>query len=50
MIESLVVGYSEDWFGTDLGDVRIGVAFVVILGVLLFKPSGLFGSTRVERV
>jgi branched-chain amino acid transport system permease protein len=50
VIESVVVGYSEDWFGTDLGDIRIGVAFVVILAVLLFKPSGLFGSTRVERV
>jgi branched-chain amino acid transport system permease protein len=50
VIENVVVGYSEDWFGTDLGDIRIGVAFVVILVVLLFKPSGLFGSTRVERV
>ena len=50
VVESVIVGYSQDWFGTDLGDVRIGVAFAAILIVLMFKPSGLFGSSRVERV
>lgn len=31
-------------------DLSLAVAFVVILGVLLVKPAGLFGSKKVERV
>jgi len=31
-------------------DLALLVAFLLILGVLLVKPAGLFGTTRVERV
>jgi branched-chain amino acid transport system permease protein len=31
-------------------DIELVVPFGLILGVLLVRPSGLFGSTRVERV
>ena len=52
VIESLVTNYPDDWWGsTYIGaDTAVAVAFVIILVVLLVKPSGLFGSTRVERV
>jgi branched-subunit amino acid ABC-type transport system permease component len=30
--------------------LQLAAAFVLILIVLLFRPSGLFGSRRVERV
>jgi branched-chain amino acid transport system permease protein len=45
--ESMSAGYFDDWVGQEM---RLGVAFLIIFGVLLVRPSGLFGSTRVERV
>jgi branched-chain amino acid transport system permease protein len=45
--EQLVAGYAPGWIGQDM---KLAVALVVIFVVLLFKPSGLFGSTKVERV
>ena len=47
VIESMVAGYAPGLIGQDL---KLGVALIVIVVVLLFKPSGLFGSSRVERV
>jgi branched-chain amino acid transport system permease protein len=42
-----LVGTYVDWVGNDL---RLPVALVMILGVLLVKPSGLFGRSTVRRV
>ena len=42
-----LVGTYVGWVGNDL---RLPVALVIILGVLLVKPSGLFGRTAVRRV
>jgi len=52
VVESLVENYPKHWwFGDYIGQsTAIAVAFVIILAVLLVKPSGLFGSSRVERV
>jgi branched-chain amino acid transport system permease protein len=52
VIESLVTNYPKNWWGSSYigADTAIAAAFVIILVVLLVKPSGLFGSTRVERV
>jgi branched-chain amino acid transport system permease protein len=51
LIQSLLVGYLGDWEPLDfLRNLSLAVAFVVILIVLTFKPSGLFGTSRVERV
>jgi branched-chain amino acid transport system permease protein len=47
VIENLAAGYVKEWIGQEL---RLAVAFVVILAVLLVKPSGLFGTAKVERV
>jgi branched-chain amino acid transport system permease protein len=42
-----LIGTYVDWVGNDL---RLPVALAVILGVLLVKPTGLFGRTAVRRV
>jgi branched-chain amino acid transport system permease protein len=47
VIENMAAGYAPGLVGQDL---KLGVALLVIVIVLLFKPSGLFGSSRVERV
>jgi branched-chain amino acid transport system permease protein len=52
VVESLVSNYPKNWWAsTYIGaDTAIAVAFLIILVVLLVRPSGLFGSSRVERV
>jgi branched-chain amino acid transport system permease protein len=51
LVQSLVVGYLADWEPLSfLRNLGLAVAFVVILVVLLLKPSGMFGTSRVERV
>jgi branched-chain amino acid transport system permease protein len=42
-----LLGTYVDWIGTEL---RLPVALAVILGVLLFKPTGLFGRVSAWRV
>jgi branched-chain amino acid transport system permease protein len=42
-----LIGTYVDWVGNDL---RLPAALLVILGVLLVKPTGLFGRTAVRRV
>ena len=52
MIQSLLVGYAQQIPGLDWlkSNYALVIAFVVILVVLLFKPSGLYGTRRIERV
>jgi branched-chain amino acid transport system permease protein len=47
VLENMVAGYQPDWIGQEM---RLAVALIAIFVVLLFKPSGLFGSPQVERV
>ncbi len=47
VIQNMAAGYAPDWIGQEM---KVGVAFLVMLGVLLVRPSGLFGTSRVERV
>lgn len=47
VIESMVAQYQPEWVGNSMKQV---VALLIILGVLLVKPSGLFGTSKVERV
>jgi len=42
-----LIGTYVDWIGTEL---RLPVALAVILGVLLIRPTGLFGREAVRRV
>jgi len=52
MIQSLLVGYAQQIPGLHWmkSNYALVIAFVVILVVLLFKPEGLFGTKRIERV
>jgi branched-chain amino acid transport system permease protein len=53
VVGGLIVGVVQALAGGYLGvfdQLEIGSAFLLILVVLLVKPSGLFGSTQVERV
>jgi branched-chain amino acid transport system permease protein len=47
IVENMAAGYQEEWIGQEL---KLGVALLIIFVVLLVKPSGLFGSAKVERV
>ncbi|WP_280489307.1 branched-chain amino acid ABC transporter permease [Nocardia carnea] len=50
----LIVGVAETLAGAYLdvigAELKIGVPLVIILGVLLIRPQGLFGTPAVERV
>ena len=47
IVENMAAGYQPDIIGQEL---KGSVSLVIILLVLLFRPAGLFGSKRVERV
>ncbi len=47
VIETMTAGYQPERIGEELQGT---VSLLIILVVLLVKPSGLFGSSRVERV
>jgi branched-chain amino acid transport system permease protein len=47
IIENMAAEFSQDWVGQDM---KLAVALGCIFVVLLFKPSGLFGTSKVERV
>ena len=53
MVGGLVVGVAETLAGAYVGfigsDLKVGVPLVIILGVLLLRPQGLFGRAAVER-
>lgn len=46
VVENLIASY-VDWVGSDL---KQAVALVILLGVLMVRPTGLFGTKKVERV
>ena len=47
VIQNMAAGYADEWVGQEM---KVGVALLVIVAVLLVKPSGLFGTAKVERV
>ena len=44
---SMLAGYQPEWIGDAMS---LGVALILIFVIMLFKPTGLFGSAKVERV
>jgi len=51
VLGGFIVGVLENVVGAILGtDIRLTVALVLIIGVLVVRPSGLFGKVRVTRV
>ena len=47
VIENMAAEFAPGWVGQEM---KLAVALVCIFVVLLVRPSGLFGSTKVERV
>ncbi|MFZ1490507.1 MAG: branched-chain amino acid ABC transporter permease [Ilumatobacteraceae bacterium] len=47
VVENMAAGYFPIWIGQEM---KLAVALVIIFVVLLVRPSGLFGSQRIERV
>jgi len=47
VLENMAAGYVNTWIGNQM---RLSVALIAIFVVLMIRPSGLFGSARVERV
>jgi len=52
VIGGFVVGVLENLAGAYIvgTEIKLSVALVIIVGVLLLRPSGLFGRTVVTRV
>ena len=52
VLGGFLVGVLENVLGAYVvgNELKLGVALVLIVGVLLIKPSGLFGSVQVTRV
>ena len=52
MVGGLVVGVLENVLGAFVigNELKLVVALVLIVGVLLVRPSGFFGSVQVSRV
>jgi branched-chain amino acid transport system permease protein len=52
VVGGFLVGMLENVLGAYVvgNELKLGVALVLIIGVLLVKPSGLFGSVQVTRV
>lgn len=47
ILENVAAEFAPGWIGQEM---RLAVALVVLLAVLIAKPSGLFGTSKVERV
>lgn len=47
VFENLAAGYAPEWIGQEM---KLVVALLAIFVVLLFKPSGLFGTSKIVRV
>ncbi len=51
VLGGFIVGVLENVVGTFLGtELKLTVALVLIVGVLVVRPSGLFGKVLVTRV
>jgi branched-chain amino acid transport system permease protein len=51
VLGGFIVGVLENVVGTYLGtEIKLTVALVIIVGVLMVRPSGLFGKVHVARV
>ena len=51
VLGGLIVGVLENVAGTYIGtEIKLTVALVLIVGVLVVRPQGLFGSVQVKRV
>jgi branched-chain amino acid transport system permease protein len=51
VVGGLVIGIVESFVGgSSLSSYRDAIAFIILIGILLFRPSGLFGKYQAEKV
>ena len=53
VVGGLIIGVLENWVGQYVpggSELKLTFALILIIGVLLFKPAGLFGRVIVKRV
>jgi branched-chain amino acid transport system permease protein len=51
VVGGLIIGVVESFVGgSSLSSYRDAIAFVILIGILLFRPSGLFGKYEPEKV
>lgn len=51
VVGALVLGLAEEFLvGYGIPTYRDALAFAILIGILLFKPAGLFGDRRTEKV
>ncbi len=51
MVGGLIIGVVESFVGgSDFSNYRDAIAFVILIAILLFRPSGLFGKYEAEKV
>ena len=53
VLGGLIIGVLENWVGQYVpggSELKLTFALILIVGVLLFKPAGLFGRVVVKRV
>src|SRR5581483_5827414 len=51
VVGGLIIGIVESFVGgSSISNYRDAIAFVILIGILLFRPSGLFGKYEPEKV
>jgi branched-chain amino acid transport system permease protein len=51
VVGGLIIGIIESFVGgSSFSNYRDAIAFVILIGILLFRPSGLFGKYQAEKV
>ncbi|HXG58571.1 MAG TPA: branched-chain amino acid ABC transporter permease [Thermoanaerobaculia bacterium] len=51
VVGGLIIGAIESFVGgSDFSNYRDAIAFVILIAILLFRPSGLFGKYQAEKV
>jgi len=51
VVGGLVIGIVESFIGgSQFSNFRDAIAFIILIGILLFRPSGLFGKYEAEKV
>src|SRR5207245_767892 len=51
VVGGLVIGVVESFIGgSRFSNFRDAIAFIILIGILLFRPSGLFGKYQAEKV
>lgn len=50
LIGGLIMGLSEEFVAVWSSSFRDAIAFLILIFILLYKPSGLLGKTQVEKV